>query len=306
MISKSLLRGYGYAFVATIAGSTVYIFSKAALTEVSLSQFGFYWFLFAIFWNSVYALSIPEHRKFKPISRKSFKVMVWIGLIEIVATTTFYWAISIASNAAIPSFLRNMEYIFVTLMGVLLLNERFVRLEIFGVFLTLAGVMVISYSKETTFSSFITGTSGLMVVSTVFYAIRTLTAKKHIETVTPIILAINRAVFLFVFAAIVIIVFNQQLIISRYAFINILIGSFLGPFITSLGQYNALKHIEASRSAILQSTTALFVIVGAYLYFGKLPLHYQIAGGLFTIIGAILLIIGRKIHLNALYRKKKA
>jgi drug/metabolite transporter (DMT)-like permease len=300
---KSLIRGYSSALLATLAGSTVYIFSKAAFSEVSLPQFGFYWFLLAIFWNSAFALSVPEHRKFRVISKKSFKVLIWIGLIEIVATTTFYWAISVATNAAIPSFLRNMEYIFVALMGVVLLGERFVKLEFLGVILTIFGVLIISYNKDATFASFITGTSGLMVVSTVFYAIRTITAKKHIDTVTPIMLAINRAIFLFIFAAIFLFALNQSLIISRYAFFNILIGSFLGPFLTSLGQYNALKHIEASRSAIFQSTTALFVLLGAYLYFGKLPLAYQITGGLFTIIGAILLIVGRKIHFSDLYKR---
>lgn len=302
-MSKSLLKGYSSAFLATLAGSTVYIFSKAAFSEVSLSQFGFYWFLLAIFWNSAFAFSIPEHRHFHFISKKSFKIMVWIGLIEIVATTTFYWAIMVSSNAAIPSFLRNMEYIFVALLGVVLLGERFVKLEILGVILTILGVLIISYHKDTTFASFITGTSGLMIVSTVFYAMRTITAKKYIETITPTMLAINRAIFLFLFATIFVNALKQSLIISQYAFLNILIGSFLGPFLTSLGQYNALKHIEASRSAILQSTTALFVLLGAYLYFGKLPLPYQIAGGLFTIAGAILLVVGRRIHFRGLYKK---
>jgi len=303
MAKSELFKGYSSALLATIAGSTVYIFSKAAFSEVSLPQFGFYWFLLAIFWNSAFAVSIPEHRKFKVISKKSLKVLIWIGLIEIVATTTFYWAISVASNAAIPSFLRNMEYIFVALMGVLLLGERFAKLEIVGVVLTILGVLILSYHKDTTIAAFVTGTSGLMVVSTVFYAIRTITAKKHIETVTPTMLAINRAIFLFVFSAIFILLLKQSLVISKFAFINILIGSFLGPFLTSLGQYNALRHIEASRSAILQSTTALFVLLGAYLYFGKLPLAYQIAGGLFTIAGAILLIVGRKIHFRGLYKR---
>lgn len=303
MAKSELFKGYSSALLATIAGSTVYIFSKAAFSEVSLPQFGFYWFLLAIFWNSAFAVIIPEHRKFKAISKKSFKVLIWIGLIEIVATTTFYWAISVASNAAIPSFLRNMEYIFVALMGVLLLGERFAKLEIVGVVLTILGVLILSYNKDTTIAVFVTGTSGLMVVSTVFYAIRTITAKKHIETVTPTMLAINRAIFLFVFSAIFILLLKQSLVISRFAFLNILIGSFLGPFLTSLGQYNALRHIEASRSAILQSTTALFVLLGAYLYFGKLPLAYQIAGGLFTIAGAILLIVGRKIHFRGLYQR---
>jgi drug/metabolite transporter (DMT)-like permease len=66
-------------------------------------------------------------------------------------------------------------------------------------------------------------------------------------------------------------------------------GSFLGPFLTSLGQYSALKYIPASRAAIIQSSTALFVVLGVFIYFGRLPMLYQVIGGLLTVAGVILL-----------------
>jgi len=37
-------KGYAFSLLATVAGSTVYIFSKAALDQVSLMQFWVYWF----------------------------------------------------------------------------------------------------------------------------------------------------------------------------------------------------------------------------------------------------------------------
>jgi drug/metabolite transporter (DMT)-like permease len=296
MVLKNLYKGYSYALLATVAGSTVYIFSKAALNEVSLPQFGVYWFSMAIVWNSLFTLRSAEHRHFHHISRSSLRILVLIGLIEIVATGTFYAAISVSDNPAIPSFLRNMEYIFVTLMGVLLLKERFTFIEAVGIILTIAGVMVLSYRKDMSFQGFLTGPAGLMLISTVFYGMRTITAKNHIQVVTPTMLAINRAIFLLVFSVVMLLVLSQGLSIPRKALLNITIGSFLGPFLTSYGQYSALKYIEASRSAIIQSTTALFVILGAYLYFGQFPLAYQVVGGLITIIGAMLLVMGKRIN----------
>jgi drug/metabolite transporter (DMT)-like permease len=305
MALKSLYKGYTYALLATIAGSTVYIFSKAAFMEVSLPQFGVYWFSMAIAWNALFTLRSAEHRHFRPISRASLKVLVLIGFIEIIATGTFYAAISVSDNPAIPSFMRNMEYIFVTLMGVLLLKERFSLPEVAGIILTISGVMVLSYRKDMSFQGFFTGTAGLMLISTVFYGIRTITAKNHIHTVTPTMLAINRSIFLFVFSLIMLLVFSQGLRIPRTALLNITIGSFLGPFLTSYGQYSALKYIEASRSAIIQSTTALFVILGAYLYFGQFPLAYQVAGGLVTITGAMLLVMGKRVNVAKIYNRLK-
>jgi len=105
-------------------------------------------------------------------------------------------------------------------------------------------------------------------------------------------LAINRAIFLMTLAAVLLVINGQSLKIPTTALINILIGSFMGPFLTSIGQYSALKFIQASRAAIIQSTTALFVVLGVYLYFGKLPMAYQVFGGLLTIGGVVVLMIG--------------
>jgi len=290
------LKGYSFALSATIAGSTVYIFSKAALDQVSMAQFGVYWFAMAIVWNTLFTLRSKKHRQLQSISRDSFKILVLICFVEIVATGAFFASIFVAVNPAIPSFLKNMEYIFVTLMGVFLLSEKFSRLEVLGVLLTFSGALVISYHKEATLQSYLTGSSGFMLLATIFYGIRTIIAKKNIQVITPTMLAINRSVFLFLFALLMLIVFRDGLSIPHNALIMIIFGSFAGPFLTSLSQYNALKYIEASRSAIIQSTTALFVLVTAYLVFGRFPLGYQLAGGALTIAGPMLLMIGKRIQ----------
>jgi drug/metabolite transporter (DMT)-like permease len=294
MVLRPNIKGYSFALLATIAGSTVYIFSKAALEQVSLPQFGVYWFAMAIVWNALYTFRKAENRHFKAIAHNSLKILLLLGVIEIVATGTFYASISVSSNPAIPSFLRNMEYIFVTLLGVILLRERFTTIEAIGVVLTFAGAMVISYQKGATLESFLTGSSGLMLVSTIFYGVRTITAKSHIQTITPSMLALNRAFFLLFFALIMLLILGQGLAIPLSALIYISIGSFFGPFLTSIGQYSALKYLEASRSAIIQSTTALFVLAGAYIYFGKFPLGYQVAGGILTIAGPLILVLGKR------------
>jgi drug/metabolite transporter (DMT)-like permease len=292
MLIKPEFKGYAYILLATVSGSTVYVFSKAALNEVSLPQFGLYWFGFAIIWNLIYTLRSAEHRRAHEITRKSLRVLILMGLIEMVATGTFYGAISVAENPAIPSFLRNAEYIFITLLGVILLGERFRGLEIAGVFLTFIGVFITSYHKGGSLESYLTGSSGLMIICTSFYAFRTILAKKFIHTLTPTMLAINRAIFLMSLAALLLVINGQSLKIPTTALINILIGSFMGPFLTSIGQYSALKFIQASRAAIIQSTTALFVVLGVFLYFGKLPMAYQVFGGLLSIGGVVVLMIG--------------
>lgn len=284
----SRTRGYLYAFIATICGSLVYLFSKAALNEVSLPQFGFYWFLTAIFFNSLMALHPRGGFSISAFTRDDYRSLFLMGLIEIVATTSFYAAIASASNPAIPSFLRNLEYLFVALLGMLLLSERFGNWARAGAILTLAGAFIINYN-QTSVTGFLTGTSGLMLVSTSLYAVRTILAKKHIREIRPVVLAINRAVFLLLFATVFMFAGGLSFIIPISALAWIVAGAFVGPFLTSIFQYSALRFIEASRAAIVQSTTGLFVLLGAFLIFGNLPAMLQIAGGVVAIAGVILM-----------------
>jgi drug/metabolite transporter (DMT)-like permease len=281
-------RGYFYALIATICGSLVYIFSKAALNEVSLPQFGFYWFLTALFFNSLMAMHPRGGFSVKTFTKADYRTLLYIGLIEVVATTSFYAAISISENPAIPSFLRNLEYLFVTLFGIWLLSERFGKLAKTGALLTLAGAFIISF-RQTSLEGFLTGATGLMLLSTSFYAARTILAKKHISEIRPVVLALNRAVFLLLIATIFMFVCSYSFVIPLKAFTYIVAGSFVGPFLTSIFQYSALRFIEASKAAIVQSTTGLFVLTGAFLIFGNLPGGLQIAGGLLAIAGVILM-----------------
>jgi drug/metabolite transporter (DMT)-like permease len=134
-----------------------------------------------------------------------------------------------------------------------------------------------------------------MLLSTSFYAIRTILAKKHIKEIGPVMLAINRAIFLLLFASLFLVLNNEPILIPGQAFLNILAGSFVGPFLTSVFQYSALRYIEASRAAIVQSTTGMFVLGGSLLMFGLLPTDLQMAGGAVTVFGVALMMRARKI-----------
>ncbi len=58
-------KGYFLTLVGVLAMSNVYIFSKAALQELQLPQFGFYWFLTGLFLSLLLAW---QQKCFKIIS----------------------------------------------------------------------------------------------------------------------------------------------------------------------------------------------------------------------------------------------
>jgi len=298
MPENSKLRGYILALIATLAMSNVYIFSKAAMKEVGLIQFGFYWFGFAILWNLIYALPQKKYSNLSKLKPRDFSFLFVIGFMELAGTTFFFLAINTIENPTIVSFLANMTPVFVTILGIIFLKKNFNKVELIGFVLTLLGAFIISYQRGGDFSEiFIRGT-GLVLLSSLIFSIAFVLAKKSIVTIDAPILTINRVLFLFIFSALLMFARDVSLSISWKGLYNIILGSLLGPFLAALSQYSAIKYLEASRTSIIQSSKGLFVLIGSLIYFGIFPYTYQIIGGLLAILGVIFVGGGNKIRLR--------
>ncbi|NPD85176.1 DMT family transporter [Lentimicrobium sp. L6] len=286
-------KGYLFAFIAVFATSNVYIFSKAALGEVSLAVFGFYWFLFGLIWNSIFAAKTGKLKLIKNLKNRDFIILLILGLLEISGTTFFFLSISTFSNPAIVSFLGNINPVIVTVLGFIILRERYNKPEIFGIFLIIVGAFIISYQGGTTLSSMFVEGAEYILYSSFFYGISAIITKKNVKKLGPSILALSRNVFLFIFSFSVLMIQGLNWGLTWFALWNIFIGSILGPFLTITAGYQAYKYLEVSRVSILGSTKGIIVLIGAYVYFGKFPEIYQVAGGVISIVGVILISVGK-------------
>lgn len=287
------VKGIGLAFLATLGMANVYVFSKAALLEINFFQFQFYWFSFALLWNGIYISSTGLIRKIPQLERRSMFNLLVIGVLELGAALSLFLAIQLAENPAVISFLSNATPIFVTLFGIRYLGERFTTAEAIGILLTIGGVVMITYTRDMTIAQFFGNGSGWILLSSLFLSTSIVFAKKHIKKLHPSILTINRVAFLFSFGVIAVLVRQESLAVPGSAFLNIIAGSILGPFLTGLAQYSALKYIEASRTMIIQATRGLFVLIGSMIYLSILPTWLQVFGGVVTIVGVVILSWGK-------------
>jgi drug/metabolite transporter (DMT)-like permease len=214
-------------------------------------------------------------------------------VLELGAATMLFLAIQLAENPTTISFLSNLTPIFVTLLGIRFLGERFNLVEAIGIILTIGGVVMITYTRNTTLEEFFGKGSGWILVSSVFSSISIVTAKSRIRDLHPGILTLNRVIFLLAFAVAAMMVRGESFHIPGKAAFNMAVGSLLGPFLTGFAQYSALRFIEASRTMIIQATRSLFVLVGSMIYLSILPEMLQLTGGLVTIIGVVVMIRGK-------------
>ena len=287
------VKGTSLAFIATLGMANVYVFSKAALLEVNYFQFQFYWFAFALVWILPFLILTGMVKKIPQLSRGSNLTLLVIGLLELGAATLLFLAIQLAENPTTISFLSNLTPIFVTMLGIRFLGERFNAVEAIGIILTIGGVILITYTRDTTLREFFGKGSGWILVSSVFSSISIVTAKSRISSIHPGILTLNRVIFLFLFGLSAMIVRNESFVVPGRALFNMGAGALVGPFLTGFAQYSALRFIEASRTMIIQSTRSLFVLIGSMIYLSILPEPLQLIGGLITIVGVIVLTWGK-------------
>ncbi len=278
--------------VTVLAMANVYIFSKAALTIVDLAQFGVYWFGLAFLYNiALNKKKLTGDILRRTLSMHSRPIFIFSSL-ELIGTVSFFLAIKTMINPALVSFLANLTPVFVTVLGVLFLKERFSRIEITGILLAIGGSFIIAYNPGAEQKIDYIKAILLMLVTSICYSLSTLISKKHIHEVSPAIFTVSRVVLLWGASKVYMIILGSSPLIESRAIIHIVAGSFLGPFLATFSAYSALRYIEASRSAVLSSSKSVFVVLTSWLYFNLMPGEFQILGGVLTILGVLLISLG--------------
>ena len=286
-------KGYLLSLVSVIAVSNVYIFSKAALLEVSIPQFGTYWFGFALIWITIYTWYQKSFYVLKELSLRKYFVLLTLGILDVIGTYFFYKAIDTILNPTIVSFIGNLSPAFIITLSFVLLKERFNKLEFFGIILALVGAFIISYKGSTNINDMFIDGAQYILITSIVGAFNAVIIKRNIQSIPPVIFTLNRTIFLLFFSVLALSLTSHTLTIPFSAMKNIFVGSLLGPFLTVIAGYLALQYVPLSIKAIISSTRGLFVLLGSYLYFGNFPKTIAILGGIVTIIGVLFIAFGK-------------
>lgn len=297
-------KGYIFAFIATITFSNVYIFSKAALNEIPLAQFGSLWYAVVAVSCFLFAFFNKKLGQISRLTKKQIGILLTLGGLEIATTTLFFLSIHIIPDPAVTSFLGNMFPVMVMLGGIFILHEKFGPVEIFGGFLALSGAFVISYSGGSTLETmFIKGT-GVVFFNAVFATTATLVVKTQVKNLSPELLNLNRSIWLLLFSVVMFFVMGESVVFSAMAIKNTVIGGLL-EFVAILTVYYSYKHIEASRSSVVQSLKGIVVLIVSFVVFGILPLQHQLIGGIITVVGVLIMAMAQAGYIKVPFSNPK-
>ncbi|MCK5134434.1 MAG: DMT family transporter [Bacteroidales bacterium] len=281
-------NGYFFAFGASLALASSFIFSKSVLNHLTMVQFGLFWFSMGVFWNGAWFLIRRDYRKLKGSFGKKTAVAVVIAVLEGMASGLFYMAIKEMENPAVVSFIGNIGPVFVTIMGITLLQERFRNTQLVGIIITILGVFVINF-RHGGFTGFLDPGSVYVILASFLFSVATIVGRKCHSVLLPGYMSLIRSFFLAIAMA-VLFVFNGQMPeISAALWRDLSIGSLLETLIVIVFAYQALKLIEATKTSLIISSKGVWTLLLAWVFLGVFPTGLQLAGGIITLVGVWLI-----------------
>ncbi|MEA3462813.1 MAG: DMT family transporter [Bacteroidota bacterium] len=294
-MNRHQTNGYLYALGASLALAASFVFSKSALNHLDMLQFGLLWFSMGVVWNGTWFLLRRDYKKVRGDTGSKTLVALVIAILEGAATGLFYLAIKAMENPAVVSFIGNIGPVFVTLMGILLLRERFRTSQVIGIVITIMGVFVINY-REGGFAGFVDPGSVYVIAAAFLFSVATIVGRRWHHVLVPGYMSFIRS---FLLAAVMALLFfrsGDMVPVTPSVWKDLALGSLLETLIVIVFAYQALKLIEATKTSLIISTKGVWTLLLAWLFLGVFPTGVQLAGGLLTLLGVWLITWSRPAH----------
>jgi len=287
-MNRQQTNGYLYALGASLALAASFVFSKSVLNHLSILHFGLLWFSMGVVWNSIWFLLRREYKNVKGDAGRKTGVAVVIAILEGAATGLFYLAIKAMENPAVVSFIGNIGPVFVILMGILLLKERFRPSQLIGIVITIFGVFVINF-REGGFAGFVDPGSVYVIAAAFLFSLATIVGRRLHRHLVPGYMSLIRSFFLAVAMAFLFFRSGELIPLSLNIWKDLALGSLLETLIVIVFAYQALKLIEATKTSLIISTKGVWTLLLAWIFLGVFPTGVQLAGGMLTLVGVCLI-----------------
>ncbi len=213
-----------------------------------------------------------------------FTISSWVAILS-------FWSGVQRMDPSLAAFLNRTEVPIAILLGIIFLKERLTRKEVLGAVLSITGIVIM---KLTLRFEYATG-FWLVLLGSLFFGITEFISKIAVRHVEPVALVYVRGLFLAAMFWAVFLGGGHSLEGLDRVWVGIIALSILGPIMSRMMYLFALKRLKLSRVAVISQSQPIFVIVTALLVLGQLPTPREMAGGLFVLVGSVLMIgIGRK------------
>jgi len=224
-----------------------------------------------------------------PLSRQGW---LWLGLF----TTSSFLAIWIfwegvqRIDPSLAAFVNRAEVPIAIFLGVVFLRERFSRLEILGMIISIAGIVVMRLTLRFEYSAGF----WLVLLGALFFGITEFVSKIAVRHVEPVVLAYLRNGMMALVYWMIFLAGGEDLGGLSRVWQGVVALGIVGPILSRMLYLLALKRVELSRVAVISQSQPVFVILIALLFLGQLPTFREVLGGILITTGSLIMILYRR------------
>jgi drug/metabolite transporter (DMT)-like permease len=288
-------------FLAVLIWGATYVVTKIGLEEIGPNTIGFLrGVLGSIFLVSILAVQ-GKLKEFLKLFKSDYKIFIIIGGIGITGSmVTQNTALTLTSSALFSVILSSTTPIFITLISIIFLKEKFSNQKLLGLTLGFVGVLIILINKE--IFNGISSKSSLVgqllsLATSLIWAIYTILNKQFSKNknISAIFLTTGAYIFGTIFLAPIAFIFEDPLSLVNYSLQSWGIILFLGFISAGLAFYlwnYGFTKVEASKAGIFMYFIPVISLLLGWLLLSEILTIQAIIGSIVIFMGAW--IVGKK------------
>jgi len=287
--------GYLFALLSGIAAGTTVATGKLGGVNISALSYVFFCSLISGLVTFAYLLT-SRKVELNIIPKRSWGALAGHVVASFFAMWAF-WEGTKLMNAAVASFLVRTEVVFIILLSVLFLGERFRRKEVLACLIILAGAFAISEGNPVQiFVNLRNGDAqgiGFILLSAIAFGVTEFFSKKIAAHVTPLNLVLARNILLSAMFGATGIALGQLQVPNRHDLGIIAISAIAGPLFARLFFMHALRTVDLGKASLFGQVEPFFAALLSLFLFHDIPTARQWLGGTLIITGCVLIFSSR-------------
>lgn len=288
--------GSAFAVTSSLAGGLATVVGKWNLESIPALLQNSVMFSVATLLVSLVMVRFWRSGQILTLSRQAWK---WLGLFTASSWFAIWalWAGVQRMDPSLAAFVNRFEVPVAIALGIIFLKERLTRLELLGMALSFAGIVVMRLTLRIEY----TDGFWLVLLGSVFFGVTEFISKMAVRYVEPVVLTYIRNIFLAILFWIAFVASGQSFEGLEKVWPGVIALGILGPIISRVSYLSALKRVALTRVAVISQIQPVFVILIALAVLGQIPTFREVTGGILLIAGCLIMILSRP---NARHLKK--
>lgn len=282
-------RGYLRAGACAACAGAAIAIGQYGVERTEALDFSFWLFVFAAPLSLIGAAPVLR-RTGRPTERAWWLALGHAGL-SFVAVWALWSGVRLI-GAALGSFLGRTETLVTVALAIVILGERFRRIEAVGAVLAVGGVAILRFPGAEELATAHTKGYWLVVGGTACFGAAEILTKWALRHADPrVFVSMRNTILLGAFAAAAAIAgdltFPPMLVLA-----SVFGVALLAPTLARMLFMTSLRDIDLAKAAVVNQAQPLFAALVAFALFGTLPTSFHWAGGALLLIGCGLVAAG--------------